>query len=81
MAVTLKNKRRRLATFNLEAAFFKKRTTETRYGQPEAITFLPLEAKAGLPDAILGCEEIKSAIARGDLRQMESKDTPAPPAV
>ena len=77
MAVTLKNKRRRMATFNLEAPFFKKRMDVTRLGQPEAITFLPLEKKSDLPDAILACAEISSSLKRGDLRNLTPPAAPA----
>jgi hypothetical protein len=76
MAVVLKNKRRRMLPFNLEAPFFVKRTDVTRLGQPEVITFMPLEKKEDLPDAILGCAEIHSAIEKGVLRNM----TPPPAA-
>lgn len=61
--VTLKNKLRRMRTFNLDAPFFVKRRGETKYGRPETLTLLALERREGLPDAITSCTEIKAAIA------------------
>ena len=78
MAVTLKNKRRQMAAFNLDAPFFVKNNNETPYGQPCALTFLALEKKEGLEDAVLSCTEIASALKRGDLIQIPAKGVPAP---
>jgi hypothetical protein len=75
--VTLKNKRRQMASYNLDAPFFTKNANETPLGQPCAITFLALEKKAELNDAVLSCTEVASALARGDLIVL-AQTKPAP---
>ena len=76
MAV-LKNKRRQMLVFNLEAPFFTKNRNETPWGKPCALTFLALEKKE-VHDAALSCSEVKAAIARGDLRLLKSvKEEPS----
>jgi hypothetical protein len=77
MPVTLKNKKRQTRTFNLEAPFFVKRPDQTPYGKAESVTFLALEKKEGLPDAILSCAEVDAALKSGDLRLL-SQTNPAP---
>jgi hypothetical protein len=75
--VTLKNKRRRMLVFNLDAPFFVKNRNETPYGQSCVLTFLALEKKEGIHDAVLGCSEIQVAVQNGDLRIMkQTKDEP-----
>jgi len=66
--ITLKNKRRRMLVFNLDAPHFIKTRNETRYGKPCAMTFLALEKKTDVNEAVLSCAEVKVAIAKGDLR-------------
>ena len=68
--VTLKNKRRRMLVFNLEAPFFLRNKNETEWGQPCSISFLSLEERE-VHDAVLSCSEVKTAIAKGDLRVLK----------
>jgi len=66
----LKNKRRRLQTFNLDAPFFVKNRNETLWGKPCSMTLLALEQKE-VHDAVLSCTEVKTALAKGDLRELK----------
>ena len=76
--VTLKNKQRRMRTFNLDAPFFVKRRGETKYGRPETLTLLALERREGLPDAITSCTEIKAALATSPPTLRVCKPSPKP---
>lgn len=77
--ITLKNKLRRMRAFNLDAPFFVKRHGETLYGRPETLTLLALERRVDLPDALLACTEIKTAIGQGNLRvYKQAEPAPAP---
>jgi hypothetical protein len=76
MAVTLKNKRRRMLVFNLDAPFFVKNRNETGFGQPCTLTMLALERKEGVHDAVLACEEVKAALLKGDLRVLGQTKEP-----
>lgn len=78
--ITLKNKLRRMRTFNLDAPFFVKRHGETLYGRPETLTLLALERRE-VEDAVLACTEIKAARDVGTLRvypSVESASEPEP---
>lgn len=77
--VTLKNKQRRMRTFNLDAPFFVKRHGETLYGRPETLTLLSLERRENLPDAITSCTEIKAARDAGTLRVYPSPEPASKP--
>ena len=85
--VTLKNKRRQMLVFNLDAPFFVKNRNETEWGKPCSTSFLALEEKE-VHDAVLSCSEVKAAIAKGDLRVLktakeqpsEKKETSAAPS-
>ena len=77
--VTLKNKQRRMRTFNLDAPYFVKRHGETLYGRPETLTLLALERRKGLPDAITSCTEIKAARDAGTLRVYPSPEPTSEP--
>ena len=74
--VTLKNKQRRMRTFNLDAPYFVKRRNVTRIGKPETLTLLSLERREGLPDAITSCTEIKAALDARTLRDLSPKIKP-----
>lgn len=78
--VTLKNKQRRMRTFNLDAPFFVKRRDVTRIGKPETLTLLSLERREDLPDAILSCTEIKAARDAGTLRVCKPREPSSKPA-
>jgi len=77
--VTLKNKQRRMRTFNLDAPFFVKRHGETLYGRPETLTLLALERREGVPDAVLACTEVKAAIGQGNLRVYKQAESAIEP--
>jgi len=77
--ITLKNKQRRMRTFNLDAPFFVKRHGDTLYGRAEVLTLLSLERREGLPDAITGCTEIKAAVDSGNLRVYPSPEPASEP--
>ena len=79
MAVTLKNKERRMKAYNLEAPYFVSHRNETKFGKPCAITFLSLEKKEGLPDAILSCAEIAADVQKGKLRVLKQTRPPESP--
>jgi len=77
--ITLKNKQRRMRTFNLDAPFFVKRHGETLYGRPETLTLLALERRENVPDAVLSCTEIKAARDAGTLRVYASPEPTSQP--
>lgn len=77
--VTLKNKLRRMRTFNLDAPFFVKRHGETLYGRAETLTLLSLERREGVLDAVLACTEIKAARDAGTLRVYPSPEPTSEP--
>lgn len=66
----LKNKRRRIRVFNLDAPFFVKNRNETLWGKPCSLTLLALEQKE-VHDAVLSCTEVKAALAKGDVRELK----------
>lgn len=78
---TLKNKQRRMRTFNLDAPYFVKRHGETLHGRPETLTLLALERREGVDDAVLACTEVKAALAAGDLRVIADRAAEPEPAV
>lgn len=71
--IKIKNKNRKMQCYNLETDHFKHQKGENGKGKPESITFLGLE-KRDCPKEVLECEEIKSAVKRGDLRVLGSAD-------
>jgi len=71
--ISLKNKRRQMQVFNLETEHFCKKKGLNGKDKPESITFLGLERKNDLPEEILECMEIGSAIRSGVLRKVENR--------
>lgn len=71
--ISLKNKRRQMQVFNLETEHFCKKKGLNGKDKSESITFLALERRSDLPDEILECVEIESAIRSGVLRQVENR--------
>lgn len=74
--ITLKNKKRQPAVFNLDAPFFVRNNNETPFGKPCTLTLLALEAKE-CDEAVLSCTEVKVAIDRGDVKVLPKTATPA----
>ncbi len=88
MTVALKNLERRMATYNLaHPAHTKTRkfpvVTQLKNGSsigrmqpkacPDSLTFLAKEIRAGLPDTILLCPDVKAALTSTPPRLLEVK--------
>lgn len=69
--IVLKNKLRRLRSFNLDAPYFRERKGDNGKGHPESLTLLSLEKKE-CPDEVMECEQIQNALRAGTLRVLDS---------